>query len=363
MSFKGKLLLIGPLPPPYGGMANQTAQLARLLRETGVKIELVQTNSPYRPSWIGHVRGLRAVFRLGNYFSSLWRAIDRADTIHLMANSGLSWHLFAVPAIWIARIRKKPILINYRGGKADEFLRYQALWVLPSLRSASCLVVPSGFLQSVFGNYGLKAAIIPNIVDIDRFPYKHIDHPQVGKDPHIVVTRNLEEIYQPLIALEAFYRIAMNFPSSHLTIAGEGPERAKLERRIEQLGLENQVSLTGGLVPEQMTKLYQSADVLLNTSKVDNTPNSLIEAMAVGVAIVTTRAGGIPFLVEENVEALMAEVGDIEQLSQSIVRLLTTPGLYSQLVISARRKAEMFSWREVKPIWLSRYQQLITIKN
>ncbi len=59
--------LVGPLPPPSGGMANQTEQLSRLLRVDGAGVELVQVNPPYRPRWVGHIRGVRALFRLIPY--------------------------------------------------------------------------------------------------------------------------------------------------------------------------------------------------------------------------------------------------------------------------------------------------------
>ena len=64
-----RIALIGPLPPPPGGMANQTRQLAHLLEQEGVDVEVVQTNVPYWPSWVRSVRGARALFRLIPFFS------------------------------------------------------------------------------------------------------------------------------------------------------------------------------------------------------------------------------------------------------------------------------------------------------
>src|SRR5690606_20780356 len=78
--------LVGPLPPPAGGMANQTRQLAWLLREAGIEVELVQVNAPYRPSWIARARMLRAAFRLLPYLLRLWRCAGSVDLMHVMAN-------------------------------------------------------------------------------------------------------------------------------------------------------------------------------------------------------------------------------------------------------------------------------------
>ena len=165
------IALVGPLPPQSGGMANQTLQLARLLREGGVSVDVVQVNAPYRPPWIERFRGVRALFRSVPYVVALWQAAGRVDLFHVMANSGWAWHFFAAPAIWTARLRGIPVIVNYRGGEAEVFLRKQFRWILPSLARASAVVVPSAFLQSVFAQWNVRAEIVPNIVDLSRFVF------------------------------------------------------------------------------------------------------------------------------------------------------------------------------------------------
>lgn len=83
-----RIVLVGPLPPPAGGMANQTRQLGELLRQEGAQVEVVQVNAPYRPAWAEKLKGVRALFRLAPYVAHLWRAAGRANLMHVMANSG-----------------------------------------------------------------------------------------------------------------------------------------------------------------------------------------------------------------------------------------------------------------------------------
>ena len=90
--------IVGPVPPPAGGMAGQTAQLVELLAHDGVRVTFVPTNAPYRPAFVGKLRGVRAAFRLIPYIARLWRCVANVDVLHVMANSGWSWHLFAAPA-------------------------------------------------------------------------------------------------------------------------------------------------------------------------------------------------------------------------------------------------------------------------
>src|SRR4029453_8859503 len=95
--------LVGPMPPPEGGMANQTRQLCELLRRDGAEVTVIAVNAPYRPPWLAGLRGVRAIFRLVPYVVRLWRVASEVDVFHIMANSGWSWHLSAAPAVWIAR--------------------------------------------------------------------------------------------------------------------------------------------------------------------------------------------------------------------------------------------------------------------
>ena len=76
------VLIVGPLPPPAGGMANQTAQLQRLLASHGLRVETVNTQAPYRPAWVARLRGIRALFRLVPYLARLWRACGRVQVVH-----------------------------------------------------------------------------------------------------------------------------------------------------------------------------------------------------------------------------------------------------------------------------------------
>ncbi|MCK5480228.1 MAG: glycosyltransferase, partial [Gammaproteobacteria bacterium] len=161
--------LVGPLPPPSGGMANQTRQLARLLRSEGLDVELLQTNAAYKPRWAGKLRGIRALFRLLPYLWRLWQTAGRVDLLHVMANSGWSWHLFAAPAIWIGRLRRTPVVVNYRGGEAEEFFQKSFRWVRPSLKRVAAVIVPSDFLAKVFRRRDIDVHIVRNIVDIKRF--------------------------------------------------------------------------------------------------------------------------------------------------------------------------------------------------
>jgi len=118
-------------------MANQTLQLSRFLEAEGCKVSVIQVNRPYQPAFVSKLKGVRALFRLLPFLLNLWKVCGQADMMHIMANSGWSWHLFAAPAIWIAHARGVPVMVNYRGGEAASFFEKAFRWVKPSLDKAS----------------------------------------------------------------------------------------------------------------------------------------------------------------------------------------------------------------------------------
>lgn len=350
-----RVCVVGPLPPPSGGMANQCEQLGRLLKAEGVQVELVQTNVAYRPAWVGHVPGLRAAFRLVPYLLALWRGVGGAQVVHVLANSGWAWHLLAAPALLIARWRGVPAIVNYRGGQADDFFTAAPRFVLRQLGSAVQRVTPSTFLVRVFAKHGLTAQVIPNIIDLSRFKPVTLRDP--GPRPHLVVTRNLEAIYDIPTALKAFARLRQQWPGARLTVAGSGPELASLRQLASDLAVADAVHFAGRIDNADIPALYASADLVLNPSTADNMPISILESLASGVPVVTTDAGGIPDLVEQGRTALLVPVGDAAAMAQAASRLLSEPALRQHLHEQGLQEVARYAWPQVRNQWQHAYQQ------
>lgn len=343
--------LVGPLPPPAGGMAMQTRQLAELLRAADAQVTLVPTNAAYRPAWVGRLQGVRALFRLLPYLLSLWRAAGRCDVLHVMANSGWSWHLLAAPAVWVGRLRRVPVVVNYRGGEAGEFLQRSARGVRATMRRASRLIVPSGFLHEVFARHGMAAEVVPNIVDLERFR----PGPPAAA-PQLIVARNLEPIYDNTTALQAFARVRRSVPQARLVVCGSGPEEAALRRLAAELGVAGAVEFTGRIDRDAMAARLRESRVALNPSRVDNMPNSVLEALASGVPVVSTRVGGVPFIVEDGRSALLVPPADPEAMAAAILRLLAEPALAAALREAGLAQVRAYAWDAVGPQWAAVYR-------
>lgn len=348
--------LVAPLPPPYGGMANQANQLKQLLQqEPGINVSFVQTNSPYTNAVLGEIKGLRAVVRLISYVGKIFQLAGRVDVIHVLANSGWSWQLFSAPVIWIAYFRKTSVIINYRGGEAKSYFESSIQWVKPSMTKANVIVVPSGYLKDVFSEFDFDTQIIPNIINLERFQEKPKKESK-GKQLHLIITRNLEAIYGIEIAIKALAIAKKDIPFIKLSIAGSGPQKEELQEIVSNLGLDDNVTFTGKLLPEQVAELYQDADIMLNPTTVDNMPNSVLEAMASGVAIVTTNVGGVPYIVEDNKTGLLVDVNDAEAMAEKIIRLFNNSELHNKLVVNGLVEVQQYAWVHVKKQWIDLYK-------
>jgi glycosyltransferase involved in cell wall biosynthesis len=355
-AFQGvdRVVLVGPLPPPAGGMANQTRQLAELLSAASLSVSLVQTNAPYRPGWAARLPVVRAAFRLVPYLLTLWRETAGGSVVHVMANSGWAWHLFATPAIWVSRWRRVPVVVNYRGGEAAQFLENSHRVVRGSMRRVQGLVVPSAFLQEVFARFAMQATVVPNIINIERFRPRGV---RVSGVAHLVVARNLEPLYDNATAIEAFRMVRARLPYARLTIAGSGPQALELAKLVSRLQLDDSIVFAGRLDRDAMAELYRSADLVLNPSLADNMPNSVLEALASGVPVVTTNVGGVPFIVKDHETAMLVPPGDPSAMARASLRVLEDDALWHRLSSAGVVEVQKYTWGHVAPLLAGAYRQ------
>jgi glycosyltransferase involved in cell wall biosynthesis len=212
-------------------------------------------------------------------------------------------------------------------------------------------VVPSGYLVDVFAKFGLQAKSIFNFVDTDRIPYRE----RKELKPHFLANRNFAPHYNVSCVLRAFQLIQREVPEARLTVAGDGQERAMLHDLARQLELRN-VEFVGQVSPAEMAALYDRADIYLNSPNIDNMPNSVIEAFAAGLPVVTTSAGGIPYIVTHGETGLLSSPGDYPSLAVNALRLLDELDLAARVSQSARAESlRKYAWLAVHQEWRRTY--------
>lgn len=339
-----------------GGQAIQALRLMEgLSREPEIEAELLPIN-PRLPGplrWLQRIKYVRTGVTSIAYVASLLVRLPRFDVVHVFSASYLSFLLAPAPAIMIARLYGKPVLLNYHSGEAEDHLQRWPRTALPIIKLADRVVVPSDYLVSVFAKFGFQTERVPNTVDLARFRFR--DRRLLR--PVLLSNRNLERHYNVECTLRAFALIQQRVPHAQLIVAGDGSERHALRDLAATLA-PGKVDFVGAVAPENMHALYDQADIFVNASDVDNQPLSIIEAFASGLPVVTTDAGGIPDMVTDLETGLIVRRGDHEALADRVIRLLCDKELATDIAARAREECGRYSWAAVSGNWLRLYREL-----
>lgn len=339
-----------------GGQSIQAVRLLEgLRREPGVEAELLPIN-PRLPGllrYLQRVKYVRTVVTSIAYVGLLLARLPRFDVVHVFSASHLSFLIAPAPAILIARMYGKPVVLNYHSGEADEHLRRWRRTAIPIMKLADRLIVQSRYLVEVFGRHGLRAEAIFNTVDFSRFQFRR----RSPLAPVLLSNRNFEKHYNVAAVLRAFALVERSVPGARLIVAGDGSEGASLHSLARELGLRN-VEFMGAVAPDEMPPLYDRADIFVNASNVDNMPLSIIEAFACGLPVVTTGAGGIPHIVSDGVNGILVACGDHEGLARNVVNLLQNDRRAASIVEAARADCQKYTWEAVRLEWLTAYAEL-----
>lgn len=351
-----RVLIVAPSFDILGGQSVQAARLIdRLREETLVDVAFLPIN-PRLPGVLRKLQSIKYVRTVVTsilYVATLLARVRKYDVIHVFSASYFSFVLAPMPAILIGKLYGKKILLNYHSGEAEDHLSRWRRSAIPTIRIADKLIVPSPYLVRTFAKAGLRASPIFNLIELDQFPFR--ERPALR--PVFLSNRNFEKHYGVDLVLRAFAIIQKRIPESRLIIAGDGPERTSLEELARDLNLQN-AEFTGRVGHERIVELYDSADIFLNGSEIDNQPLSLLEAFACGLPVVTTDAGGIPDMVVPGKTALVVPRGEYEQLAASALYLLDDSVLAQSIIQQAREECRKYQWDAVRNQWLNEYYEL-----
>lgn len=345
------IAIVSPFPPPYGGMAIQAEMLVSLLRKSGVNVIPVQTNCDFRKTvrFLSKFPFVKTFVNLAVFMSNLHRVLQKVNGVYFLTGFFNFFFWVTYPALILIKVHGKKVVLSARGGAARLFFRRYGLLLRPILKKVDVITTPSGFLRDIFREtLNIEPLVVPNLIDLTQFRFR--DRHQFR--PRLLVTRNLEMIYDVECVIRAFKAVRDHFPDARLGIVGEGKERKHLEDLVSTLNLHDSVVFYGSVKHDAIQNLYAQYDIFVNASRFDNFPGSILEAFASGVPVVTTKAGGIPYMIEDGVTGLLVDIGDASEMAKKIIHLLEHQDLASTLANNARRASEMYTWRYVRNLLL-----------
>jgi glycosyltransferase involved in cell wall biosynthesis len=248
------------------------------------------------------------------------------------------------------RLLRCPFVLTLHGGNLPSFAARHKTRVKRLLQSAAVVTSPSAYLREEMGQFRADIRLIPNGLDVDAYTPRELEQ----ASPRLVWLRAFHAIYNPVLAVETVARLRTAFPDVQFQMVGpdkkDGSYEATLDR-VKSLGLDGTVKISGAVGKREVPKVLETGDIFLNTTDVDNTPVTVLEAMATGLCVVSTSVGGIPYLLEDGVEALLVPPRDPNAMAAAVERILRQPQLARSLSENGRKRVHEFAWDIVVPRW------------
>lgn len=351
-----RVCILAPSIKVLGGQSRQAERLMLgLANESSVELGFISHDVHLPPPFnaLLRVKYVRTAVTALIYWIKAIAQLWRYDVIHAYSASYWSYVVCVMPIVLIGKLYRKKILLNYHSGEASDHLAKWPLTALPIIRLADMVVVPSGYLVDIFARFGVRARAIHNVVELDEFRYRERRPIQ----PVFLTSRLHEPLYNVPCVLRAFAIIQRQRPDASLVVAGDGWMRPQLESLANELGLLN-TRFVGRVPWHSMPDLYDASDIYLTATNIDNMPGSVIECLSCGLPVVTTDAGGIPFIVTHEKTALIVPRDDHEALAAQAMRLLEDDDLAVHLGRCGRKACKQFTWPAVREAWLSAYHEL-----
>ena len=281
----------------------------------------------------------------------LWHCLKhrkKADYVIIDTYSTLNFYYAYFGAQWCRILNLKYIPILH-GGNLPERLKSSPKLAKAIFNNAFLNVAPSLFIKSKFENLNYSNIIcIPNSIELKDYQLKKRDF----KSINLLWVRSFSKLYNPLLAIKILKALKDEKLKATLCMVGPDSDGSLLEAKnyANQLGVE--VSFTGKLTKKVWIKRSEDYNIFINTTNFDNMPVSVIEAMALGLLVVSTNVGGLPFLIENHKNGVLVEPNSVNGFVESILNIIRTPDFAKQITENARNRVEKLDWEIVKKQWI-----------
>jgi len=333
---KRPVLLVGPFLSFSLGIRGFCEDLSAELAKSGWPV-MTTSNKKSR------------LLRVLDMISTIWtkRRDYEVATVDVYSGNGFMW---AELVCQIFRWINKPFILALHGGNLPAFAKRWPKRVQRLLGSGNAVTAPSRYLYKQMSRYRRDIHLLPNPVNLSHYTFVLRDAPQ----PILLWLRAFHSVYNPSLAPKVLAHLKREHPNASLIMIGPDKGDGSLDetRRVAiKLGVVNSLKFPGKIDKTEVPKWLSMGDIFLNTSNIDNTPVSVLEAMACGLCVVSTDVGGIPYLLEHERDALLAPPNDPAAMAAAVHRLLTERDLAGKISENAHKKVAAFDWSIVLPKW------------
>jgi glycosyltransferase involved in cell wall biosynthesis len=339
-SKKIKILYIGNFLAKHGFYPSQGSILVDVLQKKGWDI-----------SWTSSIKN--KVFRLFSIIFSIIRFLflsgKKASIIDFFSGPSYFYASFLITLIHVT-FNLKYILVLH-GGNIPKRIKNNPLITKFIFKNSFYVICPSDFFKDIIiKELDLKnILVIPNAIYCEK--YNNCD---IGNVTNIVYLRSFHKFHDPVTLIKAFSKVLKTVPNARLTLIGFDEKDGTYEESIKQiktLSIEKCVTIKGPVNKKEVPLIAKKHAIFVNCSLIDNTPVSTIEAMAMGMCIIGTNVGGIPYLIKDNFDSIIIEPKNAKALADSILRIINNKELALRLSKQAKISSEKFDWKKVTKEW------------
>ncbi len=285
--------------------------------------------------------------RLGHMVGSFFWYFRSVDLVLIDVYSTQNFW-YAVVVSRLAKLFGKKYIPILHGGDLKNRFRSSPEAIMKLFRNAHTVISPSLYLKEEVEQLGFSnVRYLPNPLYINTYRFKTRQHLR----PELLWVRAFDAIYNPMLALQTLEILLKDHPEATLKMVGPDKDGSlsKCRKYAEERNLP--VTFTGKLKKQQWKTLAADCDIFLNTTHIDNTPVSVLEAMALGLPVVSTNVGGIPFLIEAGKTGMLVPPNDAEAMAKAVQHLMNNPKAAFTIAANARKTAESFDWEVIKRPW------------
>lgn len=273
---------------------------------------------------------------------------DSTNFVLIDTYSTLNFY-FTLVTSQLARLFSIKYIPILHGGNLNRRLQNNRFYSNLIFSNAHMNISPSKYLLEVFKNNGYKTLFIPNVIEIAE--YNFINRKNLNFN--LLWVRAFDKIYNPKMAISVLIELVKRGYKAKLCMVG--PDKDGSLNEVIKLAEENNViqfiEITGRLSKKDWIIKAKKFDVFINTSSIDNIPVSVIEAMALGLPVISTNVGGMPYLINNGVNGILVEENNNIEMTGAIVNLITNPRMAISLAMKARNDVENFDIAVVKKQW------------
>jgi len=241
-----------------------------------------------------------------------------------------------------------PYIPVLHGGNLPQRLMKSPRMSSLIFRNAKINVAPSAYLKEQFELNGFNnVEYVPNTIELSNYQF----FKRTFDKPRLLWVRSFSKIYNPLMAIQVLKQLKESALDASLCMVGPDADGTFMEAKnfSKELGLN--VKFTGKLPKQEWLELSKDYNVFINTTNIDNTPVSVIEAMALGLPVVSTNVGGMPYLIENGRNGILVEPNETDEMVQAIISLFDDISMAETLVLNARMSSELYDWQSVRLKW------------